>query len=207
MTQEHPNTLSDALRSRLSGMLNRIGLSFHRLGIHPDVVTFLGLVVVLIAAIFIAQGRFLVGGVILLLGLPLDAIDGAIARAMQRQDNFGAVLDSTLDRYADGLILGSLTYYYAVLDRFEMMGLALLALVGSYLVSYVRARADGTDVMLKVRVGLFTRLERVAIIILSLILSVLIIPELLDIGVLLLAIGTNFTAGQRLWFVYKNLNK
>ena len=75
------------------------------------------------------------------------------------------------------------------------MLLAILALIGSQLVSYVRARADGVHV--ETKIGLFTRLERIAVI-----LIMLFIPALLEIGVLILAVGTNFTALQRLWYVY-----
>jgi phosphatidylglycerophosphate synthase len=168
--------------------------------VHPDAITFLGLLVVAVACTFIAQGQFALGGIILLAGLPLDAVDGAVARAMQRQGRFGAVLDSTLDRYADGFIFIALGYYFAQQDRFEWLLIALLAGVGTQAVSYVRARADGVN--LNVTIGLFTRMERVAVI-----LVMLLVPSLLEIGVLILAIGTNFTALQRLFFVYKMLDE
>lgn len=170
----------------------------HRLGIHPDTITIAGLVMVAIASVFIAQGEFIAGGIILLLGLPFDALDGAVARAMQRTDKFGAVLDSVLDRYADGFIFAGLSYYFAVQDQFELMLLAVAALLGSLLVSYVRARADGVHV--ETKIGLFTRLERIVVI-----LIMLLIPGLLTIGLVILAVGTNITALQRLWFVYKTL--
>ena len=142
----------------------------------------------------------------LILSFPLDAVDGAVARAMNRSSVFGMVLDSTLDRYADGFIFASLSYYFAVQDRFDMMGLSLLALVGSFLVSYVRARADDAKVGVVTKVGLFTRVERV-VVILVMILGVGLSKQLLflEIGVLILAIGTNFTALQRLLFVYTAL--
>lgn len=133
----------------------------------------------------------------LILGLPLDALDGAIARAMQRRDNFGGLLDSTLDRYADGFIFAALGYYFASQNQLDNLVLALAALIGSYSVSYVRARAG--EAGLSVKVGLFTRLERVAVL-----LPALLIPPLLVPGLWVLAIGTNFTGVQRVWFVYKN---
>ena len=142
----------------------------------------------------------------LLIGLPLDALDGAVARAMERKGQFGAVLDSSLDRYADGFIFAALSYYFAVQSRFDMMLLAQAALIGSFLVSYIRARADDVDVSVKVKVGLFTRLERViAILVILLVPGLLVVPGILDWGILILAIGTNFTAMQRLWFVYRTL--
>ena len=198
MNDRTPPTLTDRVRGLMRGLLDPIAQGLHRLGVHPDAVTFFGLVLVFGAALLIGNGFLQIGGLLLLLALPLDAVDGALARAMQRSDQFGAVLDSSLDRYADGFIFASLSYYFAVNDRFDMLLLALAALLGSLLVSYVRARAEGIGVDIKV--GLFTRLERTATIVLMLLL-----PFLLEIGVVLLAIGTNFTALQRLWFVYRTL--
>lgn len=193
-----PRTFTDRIRQLTGRIITPVGETLYRLGVHPDMVTVAGLVVVMIAAVVIAQGELPLAGVILLIGLPLDAVDGAVARAMQRQDRFGAVLDSTLDRYADGFIFAALSYHFAVQNRLDMLILAQFALVGSLLVSYVRARADGVQVA--TTIGLFTRLERVLVILL-----LLLLPPLRDIGVLLLAIGTNFTALQRLWFVHQTL--
>ncbi|QPC84916.1 CDP-alcohol phosphatidyltransferase family protein [Phototrophicus methaneseepsis] len=196
--QEKPVVLTDRVRRLTRDILDPTGRFLHRLGIHPDTITIAGLVMVAIASVFIAQGEFIAGGIILLLGLPFDALDGAVARAMQRTDKFGAVLDSVLDRYADGFIFAGLSYYFAVQDQFELMLLAVAALLGSLLVSYVRARADGVHV--ETKIGLFTRLERIVVI-----LIMLLIPGLLTIGLVILAVGTNITALQRLWFVYKTL--
>ncbi|MCA9882596.1 MAG: CDP-alcohol phosphatidyltransferase family protein [Anaerolineae bacterium] len=197
-TQEKPIVFTDRVRGAVRGILDPTGQFLHRLGIHPDAVTMAGLVVVAIASVVIATGRLQLGGIILLLGLPFDALDGAVARAMQRTGKFGAVLDSVLDRYADGFIFAGLSYYFAVLDQYEMMLLAMAALLGSLLVSYVRARADGVQV--ETKIGLFTRLERIVVI-----LVMLLIPDLLTIGLVVLAVGTHFTALQRVWFVYRTL--
>jgi CDP-diacylglycerol--glycerol-3-phosphate 3-phosphatidyltransferase len=189
--------LTEWVRTQIKNSMSLIGGFLHRLGIHPDVITVAGLVVVGIAAVFIAQGAFQLGGVILILGLPLDALDGAVARAMGRKDKFGGILDSTLDRYADALIFGGLSYYFAVQDQFDYLVLALAALTGSLLVSYVRARAG--EAGLSVKVGLLDRFVRVIIIV-----AVLLIPQLLPLGLWVLAIGTNITALQRMWYVYRN---
>jgi CDP-diacylglycerol--glycerol-3-phosphate 3-phosphatidyltransferase len=198
MNDSNPPTLTDRVRGLMRGLLDPVAGGLHRLGVHPDAVTMAGLLLVFGAALLIGGGQIQMGGLLLLLALPLDAVDGALARTMQRSGQFGAVLDSSLDRYADGFIFASLSYYFAVHDRFDMLLLALAALLGSLLVSYVRARAEGIGVDIKI--GLFTRLERTATI-----LVMLLLPVLLEIGVLLLAIGTNFTALQRLWFVYRTL--
>lgn len=196
-TEKEPQTLSDLARKRTEGILSTIGLALHQAGFHPDVITLIGWVMVIIGSVFIGRGQMLIGAVWLVLALPMDALDGAVARAMQRTNQFGAMLDSTLDRYADGFIFAALSYYFAVNGRFEMLLLAQFALVGSLLVSYTRARAEGLGVDCKV--GWFTRLERLTVILLM-----LFFPILLNVGVLLLAIGTNITAMQRLWYVYQS---
>jgi CDP-diacylglycerol--glycerol-3-phosphate 3-phosphatidyltransferase len=191
-----PVTFTDRIRSLTAQFLARLGAAFHRAGIHPDTITVFGLVVVVIAAYLIGTGRLQAGGVVLMLGLPLDALDGAIARAMERRDRFGGLLDSTLDRYADGLIFAALGYYFATQGQLEYLVLAMAALMGSYTVSYVRARAGEAGI--SVKVGLFTRLERVLVILPALLIPVLLIPAMW-----ILALGTNVTALQRVWFVYR----
>ncbi len=206
MPEDAPQTLTDWLRRLTVGPLNRCGGALARLGVHPDWVTAAGLALVAVAALYLARGELLAGGLLLLVSLPLDALDGAVARAMGRKGAFGMVLDSTLDRYADGLIFGALGYYFAAQGRPDMLALALAALVGSYLVSYVRARADDVRVGVATTVGLFTRMERVVVVLIMTIGSGLLESTLpLEIGILVLALGTNLTALQRLWHVYSTL--
>ncbi len=190
-------TLTDRLRTLAGDYLAQVGQAVHRTGIHPDTITIVGLMFVMVAAFFIASGQMQLAAVILLLGLPLDALDGAVARAMQRPDAFGGLLDSTLDRYADGFIFAALGYYFASLGELDKLVLAMVALVGSYGVSYVRARAG--EAQITVKVGLFTRLERVLTL-----LVMLLFPPLLVPGLWLLAVGTNVTMLQRLWYVFRN---
>lgn len=196
----HPVTLTDRARALTSGVISRAGQAVHRMGVQPDTITVVGLIVVAIGAFFVARGQFQAGGVLLLLSLPLDALDGAVARAMQRKDRRGAVLDSTLDRYADGFIFGGLAYYFASVMQPENLLLTMAALIGTFVVSYVRARAGEAD--LSVKIGLFSRFERVVVLLLM-----LLIPTLLIVGLWVLAIGTNLTGLQRLWYVYQHLDR
>jgi phosphatidylglycerophosphate synthase len=194
---DHPITLTDRVRAQTNGFVSRAGNAVYHLGIHPDTITIVGLIVVAIGAVFIALGQLQVGGVLLLVSLPLDALDGAVARAMQRKDKFGAILDSTLDRYADGFIFGALIYYFAVRSEYNNLLLTLAALMGTFVVSYVRARAGEAD--LSVKVGLFTRFERLVALLVA-----LLIPPLLILALWVLAVGTNITGLQRLWYVYRH---
>lgn len=198
MPQSSPQTLTDQMRELGYGLINPIGQALHRLGVHPDTITIIGCGLVLLACMPVALGDTRLGGVLLLLALPCDVLDGAVARAMQRKGKFGAVLDSSLDRYADGFIFVALSYTFAVQGRFGWFLAAQAALLGTFMVSYLRARADGVGVTAKI--GLLSRMERSVIII-----PMLLFPALLEPGVVILAVGTNITSLQRLWFVYTTL--
>ena len=206
MAKAAPRTLTDRLRDIATVPLERAGAGLARLGVSADAVTIIGLALVAVAALQLAQGHWLAGGLILLCSLPLDALDGAVARAAGGGSCFGMVLDSTLDRYADGFIFAAFGYYFAGQARQDMLALALAALIGSFLVSYVRARAEDAKVSVVATVGLFSRLERVAVLLLMT-LSAAALDSLapLEIGLLALAIGTNFTALQRLRYVQSTL--
>src|SRR5690606_875418 len=197
---QHPVTLTDRVRALTAGFISRAGHAVHKMGVHPDTITIVGLIVVAVGSFFIARGQFQLGGILLLLSLPLDALDGAVARAMQRKDRRGAVLDSTLDRYADGFIFGGLAYYFASVSQPDNLLLTMAALIGTFVVSYVRARAGEAD--LSVKIGLFSRFERVIVLLLM-----LLFPPLLIVGLWVLAIGTNLTGLQRLWYVYEHLDR
>ena len=206
MTSQAPMTRTDRLRELTRAPLDRCGAIGARLGLHPDWITLLGLILVALASLLIARGQFLSAGLLLLLSLPLDALDGAVARAMGRDGAFGMLLDSTLDRYADALILAAFSYYFAEQERADLMILALAALIGAFLVSYVKARADDPKVGVDAAVGLFTRLERsLALLIMTMAAGALESVWPLEIGLLILAAGANLTALQRLRYVYATL--
>jgi CDP-diacylglycerol--glycerol-3-phosphate 3-phosphatidyltransferase len=127
-----------------------------------------------------------------------DGIDGALARLLNRVTRFGAFLDSTTDRFSEAaLFLGLLIYYYGRGAGAEVI-LCYMAIIGSLMVSYTRARAEGLGISL--REGLFTRLERMVALIAGLLLSPW-IPLWIVLG--LLAVLSNFTALQRIWLVWR----
>jgi CDP-diacylglycerol---glycerol-3-phosphate 3-phosphatidyltransferase len=190
------NTLSERLRYQSRGLTDRLGQQGKRLGINPDLVTILGLAVVLIAAWLASQGQFLASGIVFILGAPFDVLDGAIARALNRKNRFGALLDSTLDRYADGFMFFGLAYYFAARAQMAEMALAGFALIGAFAVSYVRARAEGLDIG-SIKEGWFDRTMRTLVLILAL-LTGLVVP-----GLVILAVGNHLTAIQRILIVYR----
>ncbi|MBI2909971.1 MAG: CDP-alcohol phosphatidyltransferase family protein [Chloroflexi bacterium] len=164
-----------------------------RTGITPNVLTILGLLLNVGAAYVIASGHLLWGGFFVLFCGGFDMLDGALARATGRTTRFGALLDSTLDRYSEALLFLGLLIFY--LGRPLETVLISVCLVGSFMVSYVRARAEGLDIECKV--GLTGRAERVLILAAGLIFGQ-ILPALW-----ILAVVANLTALQRLFHVWR----
>ncbi|MCS7199311.1 MAG: CDP-alcohol phosphatidyltransferase family protein [Caldimicrobium sp.] len=163
--------------------------------VHPNVVTLLCFLGFLVSAFFIAQGKFFLAGLLLIFFAPLDAIDGLLARASNRVSSFGAFLDSTMDRYGEIVIFLSLTYYFILKGSISGIILCFLGITGSLMVSYTRARAEGLG--FECKIGLLTRLERITLLIISLIL------DTIFIFLILLSLFTHLTALQRIWHVYR----
>lgn len=161
--------------------------------------TVLGMVIAMGGAAAIALGHLLVGGLLVLLSGLCDLLDGALARKVGKTSRFGALLDSTLDRAAEAAYFFGLLILYIRLDSVPGMLLVNLALVGSVLVSYVRARAEGLG--LACPVGVFSRAERVVVLALGLILN----QVLVALG--LLCLLAFVTVGQRLLFVWQQTKK
>ena len=130
-----------------------------RAGVSPDAVTVAGLLVAFVAAGLVGSGYLLAGGLVLLTSGVFDMLDGALARATGRAGPFGALLDSTVDRVSEAAVLFGVSLYFVLENSPLNVSLAFLALAGSFMVSYVRARAEALDV--DCEVGVMTRTERV----------------------------------------------
>src|SRR5579884_166079 len=133
--------------------------------IHPNVLTFLGLVINIWAAFLFARGRFLDAGLVVIGAGLFDMVDGRVARATDRVTRFGGFFDSVLDRYSDLALFMGLLVYYASINRFFYIVLTAIVMTGSVMVSYVRARAECT--IPKCKVGFLERPERVVLIIIG----------------------------------------
>ena len=198
-----PVILTNYLRKWTNGIVTPIGTALKNLGVSPDAITVLGLMVVAVGAWRIALGEWTQGAIILILGLPLDTLDGAVARAYGKFRPFGSFLDSTLDRYADALIFGGIALYYADQNRLWLTALAVVALHGAMTVSYIRAKAESINVDCKV--GLFTRVERLLTLGIAWLVSLFIGQDAIDAGVIILAVGAQFTSLQRMVYVRRVL--
>jgi CDP-diacylglycerol--glycerol-3-phosphate 3-phosphatidyltransferase len=133
--------------------------------IHPNVLTFMGLVINIGAAWLFAIGYFRWAGVVVICAGLFDMVDGRVARATKQVTRFGGFFDSVIDRYSDlGLYMGLLVYY-ASINRFFYIVLTAIVMTGSVMVSYSRARAENT--IPKCKVGFLERPERIVLIILG----------------------------------------
>jgi CDP-diacylglycerol--glycerol-3-phosphate 3-phosphatidyltransferase len=168
---------------------------FSTLGISPNVITMFGFLLMIGIAIVLAQGYLFLGGILIIIAALFDAMDGTLARMMGRTSRFGAFLDSTLDRYSEAVIfLGLFIYLSGQNQNLELL-LIYATVVGSLMVSYARARAEGIGISLKD--GLFTRFERVFLLVVGLLFNQL------TIVLWLLAIFSNLTAIQRMYLVWR----
>lgn len=185
------------LRRISSGVVNTIARWLDRIGIHPNTLTLIGFMGHFAAAWLIAKGNLVWGAVVLIFFGLFDTLDGALARIQDNVTQFGAFLDSMCDRFSEAAIFLGIFYHFDSLDSSIGCLFTLLAMVGSILVSYSRARAEAVGVFPKL--GVMTRVERYIVLALTLLLNRLLI------GLAVIAIFGLFTIGQRIWFVYHQL--
>jgi CDP-diacylglycerol--glycerol-3-phosphate 3-phosphatidyltransferase len=162
----------------------------------PDTLTVLGMLFHFFFAWLISIGQMQWAAVAMFFLVPLDAFDGALARKLGReQSGFGAFLDSTLDRLAEIVLFGGFIFYYVTLGNEPMLAVAYIAITGSIMVSYTRARAESLG--LNAKIGVLSRVERYAVMMFFMVIKQ---P---DIAVSILAVFTYFTAFQRMYHVWK----
>ena len=155
------DSLTDFLRTQAMVITHPIARILEKLGLHPNTVTLLGLLLNIGTGAVLASGRLILGGVFVLLASAVDSLDGALARVSGAKSRFGAFLDSTLDRISEGALLFGLLVWLLRQGATTEIYLVFLILLGSVMVSYTRARAEGVGYTCKV--GILTRLERVVV--------------------------------------------
>lgn len=180
-------------REAFGFIINPMAQFLVRTGIHPNVITFSGLLGNATGAVLLAQGNFIWGGIIIMLMGPIDALDGATARARGDLSPWGAFVDSTTDRWSESVVMLGLLIHYINHSGTQEVVLVLLALVGSLMVSYTRARAESLG--FTVKIGVLTRLERYLVLAPALVFSH---PE---IALWIIAPLANLTAVQRIMHV------
>lgn len=186
---------TDWLRKVSKGIILPIARLTGRLGISPNMLTIVGCVLNLGISVLIGMGYLRLGGFLLLPAFAFDALDGAVAREMNRVTKFGAFFDSCLDRISESAVMLALAWWYMSHGIYLVAILAIVSIIGAMLVSYTRARAEAIGVDCKV--GLFTRVERGLLVIAGL------IAGLSSLMLWAMAIGSVATALQRVVYVYK----
>jgi CDP-diacylglycerol--glycerol-3-phosphate 3-phosphatidyltransferase len=177
-------------KSEVARVAEPVARALVGLRLRPNQLSFLGLVGSMFAASAFAADQRRLGALCLAVAGALDILDGALARVSGQVSPFGAFLDSVLDRYSDLLVLTGLVFLFARLGRFDVVVAVLLALIGTVMVSYTRARAESIDV--ECRVGLMERGERMLVLILGALLDLL-VP-----AIWVVALGANLTAVHRI---------
>ena len=186
-------TFSDTLRVVFKGVLEPIARAINKTGITPITVTLLGVAGNVVAAFLVARGDISLGGLVMLIAWPIDALDGTMARLRGEASDWGAFVDSVSDRYSELLVLGGLLYHFSYTGQHLLGMVAFAAAAGSVLVSYVKARAEAQSFSAKE--GMLTRAERYLVLGPSLLFN---IPA---VGVWIVAVLANLTALQRILVV------
>lgn len=173
-----------------------------KMGLTPNIISIIGVILAILSALSYMGGRqnLLLAVIFLLLSGYCDVLDGALARLSQKATPFGGFLDSLLDRYADSAV-----YIGIILGGLCSIHWGIIALMGSLLVSYARARAEATSIKMET-IGLAERAERLIIFAIAS-LAEMFLEHAIEAGVILLAVLTNLTVLQRSLHTYKALKK
>lgn len=185
--------IQDRYRSLLRPAIKFIAQS----GISPNSLTLAGLIITSMAsaALILLQPR--IGGILILIGGMCDSIDGSLARSSGKESRFGALLDSTVDRFSEFVMFFGIIAYFMRMQDFTSAVVAFVALCGSIMVSYSRARAEGLG--FEAELGFMQRAERIVL----LGAGALFHPVLFKLSIWLVAIFANFTAWQRIAHAYR----
>jgi CDP-diacylglycerol--glycerol-3-phosphate 3-phosphatidyltransferase len=178
-------------------LLEKIVALLAATGVNPNVLTFIGLLINIWAMTLFAAGRFPAAGLVMILAGLFDMVDGRVARAQGRVTTFGAFFDSVIDRYSDLLLYMGLLIYYASVDRRRYAVLVGVAMAGSVMVSYTRARAESLIPLCKA--GFWERPERIVLMILGA------LGDRMAPALWLLAIGPNITVIHRIVHTWREM--
>jgi CDP-diacylglycerol--glycerol-3-phosphate 3-phosphatidyltransferase len=189
-------SFSDHLRLWFKWVTDPLGVFFNKLGIHPNTMTILGVLGTALGAFMIARGNMLWGGLLILISVPFDALDGTMARLRGEANDWGAFVDSVADRYSELVTYAGLLYFYLGKNDALACILVFLSAAGSVLVSYIKARADSLN--LNAKGGLLTRVER------YIVLAPALVFNQPMIALWILAVLTNVTAIQRIYIVRRD---
>lgn len=183
---------------KVESLLNSTASELHKQGFTPNQLTLAGLALNFVAGWIYANGHLFWGGIFLLLAALGDLLDGPLARTTGKATKFGAFLDSTVDRYSDFFLFGGLALHYARIEEGLYLILCLGTIMGAFVTSYSKARAE--NLIENCSVGVFERAERVIAFALG-----SVFWPLMPLVLWILFLGTNITAVHRILFTRKAL--
>ena len=194
--------LQESLRAPVTRLITPICRGLIKIGVSANLVTAIGaLSTVLAAVLTFPRGRFFLGTMLIIVFVLFDLLDGTIARLSEKGSNaWGALLDSTLDRLTDAVILGSILWFF-IGENDPLVPMVLLSIVSGFLISYIKARAESLGI--ECNGGLAERSERIIIVLTTTGFAGLGFPYVMAVGLWILAIASLITVVQRLRIVYK----
>jgi CDP-diacylglycerol--glycerol-3-phosphate 3-phosphatidyltransferase len=170
-----------------------------RLRIHPDVLTFVGVLINAVAAWALGVGRFVLAGVVMIIANIFDFIDGKVARERQIETEFGGFWDSVMDRFSDLALFLGLVYLYSTLGRTDYVMLTAVAMTFTVLTSYARARAE--SLVAKCKVGFMERPERIVLFMLGA------FTNRMAAVLWVITVLSVLTVADRIYFTWSELNR
>ena len=189
----------DSLKNLGQKILAPLLALLHKTGITPNTITWIGFLLLKPAVYLLAKGRFLPAAIIIIFASLFDMLDGALARKFDQKTKFGGFLDSTVDRFSEGVLyLGLLIYYSGINNNYGII-LSYLTLFVSFLVSYIRARASGLRI--DCEIGIFTRPERLIALIVGL------LTGWVFVIMIVITVVSFITVVQRMWLVFTEAQK
>lgn len=193
---QHIDKLRDTYNTEIRRFFKPLTAALGRTRVTPNQLTITGLLLTAAAAVLIWYDQFIFAGIAFTLGSICDMLDGAVARLSEKVTPMGAFLDSVFDRVGEGIVLTSIALVYASEDNLWVVGAAFATMIGSFLVSYTRARAEALG--MECKVGLMTRAERLVLLATGLYLERF---GVLAVVMYILAVLTAVTVVQRILYV------
>jgi phosphatidylglycerophosphate synthase len=193
-----PQSITGRIGAGGKRVLDSIVYLMASLRVHPNILTLIGLVINIFAMVLFAKGHLDWGALVIIFAGIFDMLDGEVARRTKRVTKFGAFFDSVIDRYSDVLLLLGLIIWYAKIHRIFYVGLTGLVLIGAVLTSYTRARAE--SLIPACKVGFLERPERIVLLIIGG------VTNRMAAVLWVMAILSNWTVSQRIWYTYRELS-
>ena len=197
MASSSRRLIPQSLQDRFLKVVSPLTRLFSKWGLSPNTVTSAGVVITSFGAAAFVMGSTRLAGILILSGGFCDTIDGSIARTADKASRFGALLDSAVDRYSEFIMFLGIGAYFIKIEDYSTAAGTFLALCGSFMVSYARARAETLG--FEAKLGFMQRPERIVLIGLGALIHI----TAFKFAVWLVAILSNFTVLQRIRFAYK----